>query len=266
MFPNELLQKLLNMIRPNYSIDVNVQGTSLEIAQGNVEGVTFVNKFGENPAVPTGGADIWDFGGAYTFSTTADIDTVSSSSGSDTQDVVVHGLDANWAESEQTITLTGQTKVTLNPPLIRVSRMYNDNGTDLAGVVYCYVDGDITAGEPDTDADVRAIINGVAGHNQTLMCIYTVPAGKTAYFTQGYIAIAEKKEAYATMEWKVRLFGKVFRTQSVVSLNSAGAGTFTYRYTIPGGLPEKSDIVISCVDASTTVALSGGFDITLIDN
>ena len=236
----------------------------LEIAKGNVEDYSYINKFGNNPAVGTGGADIWGYGGFYTFSTTADIDTLSSSSALDTQSITVVGLDTNWNQVTQTVTLNGQSKVTLTTPLIRAFRMYNNSATSLAGVVYLYVDDTITAGVPNTATKVRAIINN--GNNQTLMCIYSVPVGKTAYFLQGYVALSNKNAAAATLKWSARLFGGAFRIQSVLALNSAGSSTWQYRYAIPPALPEKSDIMISAIETSATVAISGGFDILLMDN
>ncbi len=235
----------------------------IEIAKGNVDGYSQMNKFGENPAV-SAAEDLWDFGGTYTFSTTADIDKLSSSDDSDTQSITVIGLDANWDEVIQTKTLTGQAKVTLDTPLIRVYRMYNNGSTDIAGVVYCYVDGDITAGEPDTDADVRAIINGSS--NQTLMCVFTVPRGKTAYFLQGYIGISRRATAATDFAWMARPFGGVFRQQSRMSLNSQGSGTWQFRYALPPSVPEKTDIKIRILDTSAVVGVGGGFDVLMVDN
>ncbi len=236
----------------------------LEIAKGNVPGYSVMNKFGINPAMGTGGGDVWEFSGTYIFSDTADIDTVSSSDNNDTQTIEIQGLDANWDMVTQSITLAGQTKVTLDTPLIRFFRGFNTNSTNLDGVVYIYVNGDITAGVPDTDADVRGIINGAGGHDQTLTCIYTIPNGYTGYLMKGYVSIANKTAASATFERKARLYGGIFRQQSIVTCNSAGQGSFQYEYPIPAKIPAKTDILTSCHETSATVAVSAVLNILLI--
>jgi hypothetical protein len=67
-----------------------------------------IHKFGTTGALAQNTeTDVWDYSATentYTFSTTADIDSVSSSSASDTQLVTINGLDTNWLQVEQTAT------------------------------------------------------------------------------------------------------------------------------------------------------------------
>jgi len=88
---------------------------SLKVAKGLVPGHTFVEKFGENPDVDTGTVpeDLWSHGGLYTFSTTADIDSIGSTSVADTQEITVQGLDADWDLITQSVNLNGQTRVAM---------------------------------------------------------------------------------------------------------------------------------------------------------
>lgn len=238
----------------------------LEVAKGNIPGHSSINKFGENPDVDAGPEDVWGYGGTYTYSTTADIDSLSSSDNGDTQDITVVGLDTTWAEVTQTITLTGQTTKALDTDLIRVYRMYNPDNTDFAGTVYCYVSGGtVTAGVPQVVADVRAII--VNGDNQTLMAQYTVPAGKTAYFIAGYVAFSKGRTANADFSWKARPFGGVFQVKSKIGLVSTGSSTWSYTYGVPAALPEKTDIKVVCEEVSAAdCAVSAGFDLVLVDD
>lgn len=247
------------------SLKLLAQSDSLAIARGKFPNIGFVEKFGENALVPTTGDDIWEFGGTYTFSTTADIDRLSSSSALDAQTIRVYGLDTDWKEVIQDITLTGQTPVELDTSLIRVHRMVNMSSTVIVGVVYCFVNSAVTAGVPDIDANVRAIIND--GNNQTLMCIYTIPAGKTGYFTGGYITISDKIAAAAIFTSRARVFGGAFAVKSKVGLNTSGSSWWQYQYDIPVPLPEKTDLKLTCDSASRdNVDVTGGFGIILIDN
>jgi len=240
-----------------------------DVAKGEVPGTTSMNKFGENPDIDTGTdpEDIWDYGYTYTFSTSADITQVSSSSGSDTQTVTFIGLDINWEEVSQEKTLTGQTPVTLDTPLRRIYRVYNSDTIDFVGDIYVTTTGaTLSTGVPTVANTVRAMIR--IGNNQTLMCIYTVPAGKTAYFLSGYVSFSKgKKEALADFSWQARPEGGVFQVKSKIGLSGSGSSTWNYYYGVPIALPEKADIKIVCDTVSEdNSSVSGGFDLVLVDN
>lgn len=239
-----------------------------QVALGKIPGVSFINKFGENPEIATNSdpEDIWDFGGIYNFSTAAIIDTISSSSGSDTTNITVEGLDVNWDLVIQTVPLTGQSKVVLPTSLLRVYRAFNSNGDDLIGDVYVYEDTAISIGVPSDASKIRAQIK--ADSNQTEMMIYSVPAGKTALYMEGFIAISRGGGVSATadMTFKSRLFEKSFRLKRRISLNTQGSSSWRAVYSIPIVLPEKSDLIFRCETVSATVGMSGGFQALLFDN
>lgn len=247
---------------------VSMRDFYIQVAAGNVPGYSAINKFGYNSDIDTGSTpeDVWDYGGVYTFSTTADIDQLSSSDNGDTQLVTLIGLDANWDEVSQTKTLTGQTPVTLDTPLLRIYRMYNSGSSDFSGNIYVSTNGAaLTAGVPDVATTVRAMVTN--GNNQTLMCIYTIPAGHSAFFISGYVAYAKSSSTGAILEWRARPNGGVFQIKSIISLLGQGSSTWSYHYGIPPMLPEKTDIKITCSDVeANNTGVSGGFDMILIDN
>lgn len=238
----------------------------LETAKGNMPGYSSVNVFGYDPAMGTGGGDLWDFGGTYTFSATANITTISSSSAADTQTIKIVGLDANWNIATQNIVLTGQTKATLSTPLIRVFDAMNMGSTDIAGVVYIYVDGDITSGVPDTDSSVRLIINGAGGFNESMLGMYTIPNGYKGYLLGARVALANKTAAEATMARAIRTYGGTFRINSINSLNSTGTSSFTTQAIFPNAIPAKTDIKLLVMETSAIVAVSGGLSILLVQD
>lgn len=250
--------------------------SGLAIAKGDVVDTTFIHKFGEASNINTtdGFVDIWDGLGivtrakvpTYTFSATANIDSISSSDNGDTVDVRIDGLDTNFEEVTQTITLTGNTTATLGTPLIRAFRMVNVGSTDLAGEVFLYINGAaITAGVPDLGSDIRAIINN--GNNQTLMAIYTIPAGKTGYMRDWYAVLSRNKaNVLSTIHLDARPFGQVFQLKHLSSIGSSGTSYVQHKYEEPEIFLEKTDILMH---ADTTVNDSGvaaGFDIVLVDN
>ena len=251
--------------------------SGLAIAKGDVVNTTFVHKFGNAPDFDTGDGvvDIWDGandGGidamVYTYSTTADIDSIVSSDAGDTQDMEIQGLDTYYNLVTQTKTLTGQTRVALDTDLIRVFRMKNVGATNLAGNVSCYVDSTITAGVVDDKTKVRAII--LDGNNQTLMALYTVPAGKTAYARDWYASTSGgSRNSNYVMDLYARPFGQVFQLKHKSAISDTGTSYIQHKYIEPEVLPEKTDMTmrVSITEAAITGgSVSAGFDIVLIDN
>jgi len=238
-----------------------------QVALGKIPGVYAVNKFGENSEITTSSdpEDVWDFGGIYNFSTSAAIDVVSSSSALDAVLITVEGLDANWNRVIQDVQLIGQNKILLSTPLIRVYRAFNANVTDLIGDVYIYEDTAISGGIPTDTSKIRAMIK--AASNQTEMMIYTVPAGKTAVYLEGFVSVSKGGgvAASADMLFKTREFGKVFRVRRRISINSQGS-SWRAVYSIPTILKEKSDVVFTCETVSATLGVSGGFQALIFDN
>jgi hypothetical protein len=262
-------------------LKISNQSSGLSIAKGDVTGATFIHKFGEAPDFDSGdgAVTVWDgandslFSGSppmvYTYSTSADIGTISSSSAGDTVDIEIQGLDTNYDIVTQTVTLTGQADALLPTNLIRVFRMKNIGSTDLVGIIYLRTNGSgQTTGVPNTANTVRAIINN--GNNQTLMSIYTIPNGKTGYMRDWYAAQAG---ANRSSGYKIRLrampFGQVFQLKHTSAITENGSSYIQHQYEEPEVFEEKTDIemTVATTDSPITGAdVSAGFDMVLIDN
>lgn len=244
----------------------------VEVGRGNIPGYSFNRKFGQVDSVQAATpADIYEYGvtpGAekYTFSTTDDIDTISSSNAGDAQDVIIEGLDINGDELIQTATLNGQNKVTITP-LLRFNRAYNDNADDFLGNVYIYVDGAITAGVPNVVTTVRGFI--LAGKGQTNQSIFTVPNGKTAFLFGEEVSLTKAGGATVVagdFQQETREFGKVFRNQEFFTLLSSGNSSKNYNFPVPLAHIGRTDILTS-VDVSTNgVGASWAYTMLLIDD
>lgn len=248
----------------------------LAIAKGDVVNTSFIHKFGATGLfdVADGFVDIWDGADStigrpayqYTYSSTADIDQISSSNNSDTEVIEVQGLASGHILTTQNVTLTGQTPATLATPLIRVFRMKNIGSTDIVGDVYLTTNGaTLAAGVPATSTDIRAIIRG--SNNQTLMAIYTIPAGKTGYLRDWYAATAGARRASVhVLHLYARPFGQVFQLKHVSSIVSSGTSQVQHKYNEPEVFLEKTDIVMHTNTDENDAAMAAGFDIVLIDN
>lgn len=266
----------------NLTISDNSDG--LAIAKGDVTGHTFIHKFGQAPDfdIGDGFVTVWDGAddsrGAlqlmnYVFSTTADIAEMASSDNGDTVDVEVQGLDADYNLVTQTKTLTGQTPVTLDTALIRVFRMKNVGSTDLVGNVTLattgasWTGGQVTVGTANTQ---RAFLQN--GNNQTLMAVYTIPAGKTGYVRDWYASQANESGGFfstdgsCTIKLKARPFGQVFQIKHISSIKSDGTSYIQHKYEEPEKFTEKTDIIMESNTSVDGAAVSAGFDIVLVDN
>lgn len=247
-----------------------------KVSRGELPGFSYEEKFGEHPAVAAADVNvtIWDGGqyagaGVYTYSTTADITHMSSSSAADTGKITVVGQALDGVEIAQVVQMAGLSKVELDTPLWRVYRMFVTTGTelvpsvDVAGNVFCYVDTPIVAGVPTDKTKIRALIRD--GNNQTLMCVYTVPANRIAYFLGGYTATTKTGANEAVLTWRLREKYGVFRVQSKLAIIGAGSSTWAYRYPIPvGPIPAGADIslIADSVDANGT-GVAGGFTLLM---
>lgn len=245
------------------------QGKPFElcVAQALVDGYWFMDKFGFNTDVDSGSVpeDIWEGGGAYPFSVSADIESLSSSNSGDTQDILVVGLGADGNEVEQTITLAGQTRVALTTNLLRVYRMENEGTTDLAGNCFCYSGTTSTGGVPSGGSVEKARIEN--GNNQTLMAIYTVPLGKVGFLYRGEIGIGnDTNNGNVKCYWQSRRYQKVFKVKKAVTMSLNGNSIFQDSRSFPDPIPALTDIRMRVANASdNNNNVFGAFDIMLVD-
>ena len=148
---------------------------NLQVALGQVTGVSGLSISGYNASVGTEYVPLWDSAATYSYFGAAAVVRVWSSSGSDTNvSVTVTGLDANYLPISETVTLTnGATGVLTTKQFLRV------NGANLTRTPMNV--GVISVGSSDKGTLLTTIEAG-AGRSQ--MTIYTVPAGYTFYLTQ----------------------------------------------------------------------------------
>jgi hypothetical protein len=184
-------------------------------------------------------------------------------------DIEIQGLDANYNLVTQTKTLAGQAVQTLSTPLIRVFRMKNIGAVDVVGRVYCYINGaTVVTGRPSTATDLRAVIDD--GNNQTLMAVYTIPAGFTGYMRDWYAATATDAPGIGTTVHVIHLDareqGSVFQLKHKTSIISNGTSAYQHKYEEPEIFLEKTDIEMQASSSDDTASVSAGFDIVLIAN
>jgi len=221
--------------------------SNIPIATGGVTGYSHINKFGYRSTLATTGFEtIWDGAASnYTYQTvgTAIATSDAAASADDTKEVNIQGLDENYNEVSETITIGGGASTAQFSRVFR-ARMVSENN-----------DGNVTI----TTTGTVAYIQEDAG--QTLMAVYTIPAGKTGYLIKLHGTVDKNQDA---------IFRLVSRDFGTTVFNVKGqfgvfANSFDYDYPVPLVFSEKTDIEVRA-DAGNSMGGGALFDIILVDN
>jgi hypothetical protein len=229
------------------------ENDGFSVSKGQVPGYTFVHACGFNPDIDQFQDEtVWQAGGLYPWSTwdQAYPVTVVSTSTEDVGFVRIQGLDANYNPLTEDVAFVGTTSGTSSNSFIRVNRGDYFNGVNSNA-------GDITLTANGTTVGFIAIDFG-----QTMMGIYSVPAGKTAFITAGDFSVQKGEDAQ--IRFLVREFGENFRIQH---LGEAFQNTYRYDFPCPLPIPEKSDLEVRAALVETNnTRVSTNYDLTLVDN
>jgi len=230
----------------------------LEVAQGLIPGYSFNHKYGAVPSMGSGATgSIWDINDTiYPWDAlgSGSIVNVERNNASDNGLVVtVQGLDENYNFASEDITITGENQ-TGSQLFTRVNRAFVSGNGGNAGNV------DIEA----VSAGGTTVARIIAGYGQTLMAVYTIPAGKTGYLLHGSATGSSDTDAEGLM--MVRYFGSnAFRIGHAFELQLRG-GQYDYTFQTPIPVLEKTDIDVRAIMRSNNKRITVGFDILLVDN
>ena len=239
----------------------------LQVARGQIQGHRNVTVFGFNGDVDQTQVSVWPLPSLITFPAAALQMTVSSTSANDTaagtgaRTVVVQGVDAKYNEVTETVTLNGQTAVTMSASLLRVNYAYvatAGSGNSAAGDIYIGT-GTVTAGVPATVYDIIKF-----DYNTTTTGSYTIPAGYTAYVSQGLFSTGQPS---GTTQVQGRLLTRgtnnIRMTAALTTLNN-GVANYVFEY--PLAVPEKTTIEATAIASANNNAVSSMFIILLVKN
>ena len=243
----------------------------LQLARGQILGHRHVHKFGYNDAVGNSTETIWFQGAAYTWPTAAALLEITSThntedvtAGDGAQTVILEGLDANYAEISEEVTLTGQTAATTAKSYLRLHRMYvNRTGTNATntGVIYAAnASGSHSTGTPTDVSLIYSTIGATEG--QTLQCFYTVPAGYTAYLVSVSGGSSDGTNA-TTLTLKARTLGSGFRSKDKFIVFKSHQ---SHPYPVPTKFLEKTDLELQGIAAASTTDVAADFDLILVSN
>jgi hypothetical protein len=240
--PGPLSLRLADDMARNFLLDVGL---------GRIPGASRITASGVNPDVDTGTVpeDIWFAGGVYPFPTaTATLEALSDSAadaaaGTGMRTMQVIGLDANYAEQTETVTMNGTTPVALANSYLRLNR------AQVSGAGSGRVNaGNVTireTGGGQTRGSMRA------GYGIMRQAIYTVPAGYTMAVTATVLSILRTvgSDYDATFVEFFQSPEGFYRQTLEVAVNTAA---FEIIKTVPILIPEKWDFAIRCTGVSAS--------------
>lgn len=228
-----------------------------DLARGCFSTGKSVHKSGANfdVDVSTDPETIWTGGGLYPWSALTSAQTLycKSADAGDTGTLFVNGLDSDYKEISESITLTGTTAVTTTKQYLRVSRLAYSNGSG----------GNAGAITAHTVSGTGTVVGHIdAGKGQSLSAIYTVPAGHTAYMMAGDFSVQKNKGAQVHM--MVRLHGSSFRINHIGEVYES---TYRYDFPVPLAIPQKSDIDILVAEVETNnTRVTSNFTMVLLED
>jgi len=171
---------------------------------------------GYNPAVGGTFESLWAHGAVHTELAAAAALHMSSSSDSDTFNVEIKGLDANWTPQTVTKALAGKTETVVGTTetWIRVFSIRNVSATPAVGDVYVYLDDTVAAGIPQTQAKIQ--LKMLIGYEKSMCGRLSVPADNAGRIVQwgGFVAAA----AAAEINLMYRPFGEVAEVLRIMSV------------------------------------------------
>ena len=240
------------------NLQVDAKPYTYAIAEGEVVGHSANLKFGTRTTIAANTpSTIWEGPTAlYAYMSSAQQLKVSSTDntndnvgGTGALTLTIYGLDTNYAEISETITMTGTTVVTTNLSYIRVFRAY----VATCGTSYSNT-GTISI-KNNAGAVTQAIIN--IGESQTLMSIWTVPTGKVMYLTQGTASTNSNKGARISLFTRLNNGGTLYpwRIRYRAYLFS---GNEVFPFQIPFAIPAKTDIEVRFNTPGSAGNTSGG--------
>lgn len=222
------MSQLMDMVRlPN---------AFLGLAKGQFDGCQPLNLFGFNRAVGTSYETIWNNSSVYVYPSSALTMSVVSSSGSDTMNVLIQGLDADYLEISDTITLTGTDAVTTSISFFRINSAVILSGNNV---------GNITISNGGT---TYAYIEATSGLTQGL--IFTVPANKKLYlYRLDFNSATTTGSKYLTIRNVQRLpNGRILKVSEATFAQSM----ISYDRQIPFKIDEKTDFQFEAKSSSST--------------
>ena len=243
-----------------YYLGDSKHAEGIHIANGQMLNASHINKFGYTGADVNGTATIWDGSAVlnnntYTYLTApVTLKVESDDQNDDGATYLIEGLDGDYNPVSESITTDAGTGIgTGTQQFLRVfrARITSNGGVN---------DGNVSINSNDANNTLLAYI--IDGNGQTLMSIYTVPAGKTAYLFKLHGSVDKANVGVEFMFFETPFGG----SRNIKHMSGTqGGNPIDYDYCVPLRFEEKSDLEMR-ITTSASCGAGGIFDLILVDN
>ena len=243
-----------------YYLGDSKHAEGIHIANGQMLGASHINKFGYTGTAVNGSATVWDGvavngNSIYTYLTTSvTLKVESDDEDDDGATYLIEGLDGNYNPVSEEITTDSGTGIGTGTQ--QFLRVFRAKITSNGGVN----DGNVSINSNDVNNTLLAYIKEDNG--QTLMSIYTVPAGKTAYLIKLHGSVDKSNVDVKFMFFETPFGG----SRNIKHMSGTqGGNPIDYDYPVPLRFEEKSDLEMRIL-TSAVCGAGGIFDLILVDN
>lgn len=227
---------------------------TMQITQGLIAGHSLETVSGYNPATSAGDA-VWSAATPYPWSSLVTAQTLylKSSTNNATDrgmSIFIHGLDANYANQDEVITLNAsdsRTAVATTKQFLRIHEVRCNGADTNVGDIITTV----------TSGSGIVVSKMSSGRGRAQAGVYTVPAGYTGYLFKGDAS----STAATVVNFMARYYGKAFMVVHVAIVDNS---TYIYDFPFPMPLPEKTDMATVIEAGSGKTAVN--YEILLVAN
>lgn len=243
---------VVNPVTSDSRLRISANPYLYDIAEGNIPTHTPVRRYGMNANVPVTYETINNTSAVQTYLSAAEKLKAVSTSGDDDVGGIgaltlhISGMDSNYDDINETITLTGAVAVETTNSYLRVFNMYVDTaGTHETNV------GTITL---TNNAGTATYLRIAPDQGQSQAAIYTVPNGYTLYIASVYMS--EDSTKGSEIGLFIRPFGGAWRLIRPFNIFN----TLAYvPFPVPLKISAKTDVEMRAKGVLADANVTGGF-------
>jgi hypothetical protein len=178
-------------------------------------------------------------------------------------------IDRGFKQHTVVGTTDGQNAVQLVAPdgtdtFIRGNVLFNNSegGVSSIGDVFVGVSDSPAGGEPE---DSDKVLGAYSEDQQSLLGLYTIPKGSTGLLTSLVVTTDGNSSGSSEIFLNTRTDNRPKRRRAEVGVQVSGSSSLDYNFKYPVRFSEKTDIWLSVEASNNNTALSGGFQLLVVE-